>query len=75
MLLAGLFATAAALAPVQAFAASRVNLGSRTVNLFYDHDTIRVGARAGLYTDVRLKVTGNAVFIGDMHITVSNGST
>lgn len=75
MLLAGLFATAAALAPVQAFAASWVNLGSRTVNLFYDHDTIRVGAGAGLYTDVRLKVTGNAVFIGDMHITFSNGST
>ena len=48
MLLAGLFATATALAPVQAFAASWVNLGSRTVNLFYDHDTIRVGAGAGL---------------------------
>jgi hypothetical protein len=31
-------------------------------NLFYDHDTIRVGAGAGLYTDVRLKVAGNAVF-------------
>jgi hypothetical protein len=74
LFLAGLV-SAAMLAPLQAEAASWVNLGSRTVNLFYDHDTIRVGASAGLYTRIRLRVTGNTVFIRDMHITFANGST
>ena len=73
-MLAGVFALGAALTPIQAFAASWVDLGSRTVNLFFDHDTIRVGAGAGLYTDVRVKVAGNTVFIRDMNITFSNGS-
>jgi hypothetical protein len=73
-LLAGAFAAAAMLMPLGAQAALWVNLGSRTVNLFYDHDTIHVGAGAGLYTRVRVKVTGNTVFIRDMHITFANGS-
>ena len=42
-LLAGAFAVAAILVPLQAQAASWVTLGSRTVSLFRDHDTIRVG--------------------------------
>jgi hypothetical protein len=74
-LIAGLFAATAAIAPLQAFAATWVNLGSRTVNLIYDHDTIRVGAAAGIFTNIRLRVTGNTVFIGDLHITFSNGSS
>jgi hypothetical protein len=72
-LVAGLFAVAA-LAPIQAYAATWVTLGSRTVSLFTDHDTIRVGALAGLYTNIRLTVTGNAVFMHDLHVTFSNGS-
>ena len=75
-LLAGLAAAgAAALLPAQAFAATWVNLGSKTVSLLADHDTIRVGAGAGLFTDVRLKVTGNTVFIHSMKVTFSSGAT
>lgn len=72
-LMAGALA-AAALLPMQAIAASWVNLGSRTVNLLYDHDTIHVGAGTGLYTRVRIRVTGNTVFMRNMHITFANGS-
>jgi hypothetical protein len=75
-LLAGFAAAgAAALLPVEAFAATWVNLGSKAVNLLVDHDTITVGAGAGLFTDVRLHVTGNAVFISSMKITFSSGAT
>jgi hypothetical protein len=68
-------AVATALIPAQALAATWVNLGSRTVNLLADHDTINVGAGVGLFTDVRLKVTGNTVFIHSMKITFSSGAT
>lgn len=75
-LIAGFAAAgAAALLPVEAFAATWVALGSKKVNLLIDHDTIRVGAGAGLYTDIRLKVTGNAVFIASMVVTFSSGAT
>ena len=75
-LLAGFAAaSAAAFLPVQAFAASWVNLGSKSVSLLADHDTIRVGAGAGLFTDIRLKVTGNTVFIHSMKVTFSSGAT
>ena len=73
-LLAGLFVAATALAPLQAYAASWVTLGSRTVNLFYDHDTIHVGLSSGLFSKIRLSVTGNAVFLRDLHVTFGNGS-
>src|SRR5690606_32881475 len=75
-LLAGFAAAgAAALVPAQAFAATWVNLGSKTVSLLADHDTIQVGAGVGLFTDVRLHVTGNTVFIYSMKITFSSGLT
>lgn len=74
LLAASLAVAASMLAPGLAFAATWVDLGSRTVNLIYDHDTIRVGAGAGLYSHIRLKVTGNTVFIGDLHVTFSNGA-
>lgn len=74
-LVAGLFAAAAILTPLQALAASWVNLGSRTVNLIYDHDTIWVGAGAGLYSTIRIHVTGNTVFLKDLHVTFSNGTS
>ena len=75
-LLAGFAAAgAAALLPVQAFAATWINLGSKTVSLLADHDTIFVGAGVGVFTDVRLKVTGNTVFIHSMKITFSSGAT
>jgi len=75
-LLAGVAGLGAALlAPLEAFAASWVNLGSRNVNLLLDHDTIYVGAGAGLYTRIRLKVTGNTVFISNMKVVFGNGTS
>lgn len=73
-LFAGLFVAATALAPLQAYAASWVTLGSRTVNLINDHDTIRVGAMSGVFSKIRLSVTGNAVFMRDLHVTFGNGT-
>ncbi len=74
-LVAGVFAAAALLlVPMEAQAASWVNLGSRTVNLFVDHDTIRVGAGTGLFKRIRLQVSGNTVFIRDLHVTFANGN-
>lgn len=74
-LLAGLFVAAAALAPLQAYAAGWVTLGSRTVDLFSDHDTIRVGLTSGLFTKIRMSVRGNAVFMRDLHVTFGNGTS
>jgi hypothetical protein len=75
-LLAGVAAAGAvALLPVEAFAATWITLGSKTVSLLADHDTIRVGAGVGLFTDVRLHVTGNTVFMHSMKITFSSGLT
>ena len=73
-LIVGALAAAVVLAPLQAYAASWVTLGSRTVNLFYDHDSIHVGLTSGLFTKIRLKVTGNAVFMRDLHVTFSSGA-
>ena len=75
MLLAGAFAAAVALAPLQALAASWVALGSRTGHFFVDHDSIHVGLSGGLFTKLRLKVTGNAVFMEDLHVTFGSGTS
>lgn len=73
-LIAAAFAAAAVLLPIQAYAASWVALGSRTVNLFHDHDSIHVGMMSGLFTKIRLKVNGNAVFMRDLHVTFASGA-
>jgi hypothetical protein len=74
-LIAGLLVAAVALAPIQANAASWVTLGTRTVNLFNDHDTIRVGLTSGVFSKIRLSVSGNAVFLRDLHVTFGNGTS
>jgi len=73
-LIVGALAAAVAFAPLQAYAASWITLGSRTVNLFHDHDSIHVGLTSGLFTKIRLKVTGNMVFMRDLHVTFSSGA-
>ena len=73
-LIVAAFAAAAVLLPIEAYAASWVTLGSRTVNLFHDHDTIHVGMMSGLFSKIRLKVTGNAVFMHDLHVTFASGA-
>lgn len=74
-LLAGAAAglAAAVLAPAEAFAATWVALGSRTVAPFGDHDSIRVGAGAGRFNRLRLRVSGNAVFLYDLDVVFTNG--
>lgn len=75
-LIAGFAAAGAAvLLPARAFAAAWVILGSRTIDLLADHDTITVGAGSGLYGKVQLKVTGNTVFVHSMTLTFSSGAT
>jgi hypothetical protein len=75
-LLAGFAAAgAAALLPIEAFAASWVTLGTKTVNLLADHDRINVGVGAGSFKKLRIKVTGNTVFIHSMTVTFGNGAT
>ena len=74
LVIAGLIAAVTALAPLQAYAASWVTLGTRSVSLFRDHDTIRVGMTSGLFRKIRMSVTGNAVFMQDLHVTFANGS-
>jgi hypothetical protein len=64
---------AASLLPSVAEAATYVTLGSRTVNLGSDHDRLRVGLLKGLFTHVRLEVSGNSIFMQDLHITFVNG--
>jgi hypothetical protein len=66
---------AALFAPLEAFAATWILLGQRTVNLLYDHDTIWVGAGAGLFTTIRLRVTGATVFMRSLTVTFANGQT
>jgi hypothetical protein len=73
--LAGLVAAMTTLAPLQAYAASWVTLGSRSVSLFHDHDTIHVGLTSGLFSKIRMSVTGNAIFMQDLRVTFRNGTS
>lgn len=56
-------------------AAEYVVLGSRTVNLGSDHDRVRVGALRGIFSRIRLEVSGNAIFMQDLTVTFMNGET
>jgi hypothetical protein len=67
---------AAMLAPIEAFAASWITLGSRNVNLLLDKDVIRVGANVGLFRRIRIRVTGNnPIFIHSMKVVFANGNS
>lgn len=56
-------------------AAEYIVLGSRIVNLGSDHDRIRVGALKGLFSRIRLEVSGNAIFMQNLKVTFMNGDT
>jgi hypothetical protein len=58
-----------------ATAADYVVLGSRTVNLGSDHDRIYVGPLRGIFSRIRLEVSGNAIFMQDLKVTFMNGET
>lgn len=67
-------AAAAALLPTQSQAVTWTLLGRRRVNGLIDHDTIRVGAGAGVFNKIRLKVTGNDLMIYDLDVRYGNGA-
>lgn len=66
-------ASALPLLPTSAEAASWFMLGARTVKPLFDHDRIHVGAGAGDFSHIRLKVFGNALFLYDLDVRFSNG--
>lgn len=74
-LILGAVTTAVAAAATPASAQEYVVLGSRTVNLGRDSDRIRVGLLRGLFTRIRLEVTGNSIFMRDLKVTFVNGET
>lgn len=56
-----------------ALAASWEHLGTRNVNLLLDHDRIHVGLLDGLYSHIRLEVSGNGIFINDLDVRFVSG--
>lgn len=55
-----------------ALGAEDVVLGTRTVNLIYDHDHLHVGLVRGLFTRARLEVGGNGIFIQNLTVNFVN---
>ncbi len=51
-----------------------VQLGCRDVDLNVDRDAIRVGARDGRFSAIRLRATGNAVEMFDIKVIYGNGA-
>ena len=74
-LLFGGLAVLATIASQPVLAVEYVVLGSRTVNLGSDHDRIYVGALRGIFSRIRLQVTGNAIFMQNLKVTFMNGET
>ncbi len=58
----------------QAQAATWYSLGTRRVNGLVDVDQINVGAGAGVFDAIRLKVTGNDLMIYDLDVRYGNGA-
>ena len=58
----------------QAQAATWYSLGTRRVNGLVDVDQINVGAGAGVFDKIRLKVTGNDLMIYDLDVRYGNGA-
>jgi len=61
------------LVATQAQAATWYSLGRRRVNGLVDVDQINVGASAGVFDKIRLKVTGNDLIIYDLDVRYGNG--
>ena len=62
------------LAATRAEAATWYSLGTRRVNGLVDVDQINVGAGAGVFDKIRLKVTGNDLMIYDLDVRYGNGA-
>jgi hypothetical protein len=68
-----ILAAALLLPALPAQAAEVVVLGERTVNLGSDRDIIHVGLLDGLFSRVKLRTTGNSLFIKSLRIQFVNG--
>jgi hypothetical protein len=67
-------AAASTLIVSDAQAASWRLLGRRRVQPFVDYDQIDVGFGEGVFRRIRLKVTGNDLFIYDLDVRYGNGA-
>ena len=65
---------AAGLVATETQAATWYFLGKRKVNGLVDFDQIDVGAGAGTFDKIKLKVTGNALLIYDLDVRYGNGA-
>jgi hypothetical protein len=61
--------------PAAAWAATWKLLGTRSVRLIGDVDIVPVTFLAGTFTHLRLRVSGNAIFMNELKVTFSNGET
>jgi hypothetical protein len=48
-------------------------LGCQTVGFFSDRDVVKVGRSEGRFKAIKLRVTGNSVFIKDLKVVYANG--
>ena len=69
----GISAATGLVTTTQTQAASWYFLGKRKVNGLVDVDQIDVGAGAGTFDKIKLKVTGNDLMIYDLDVRYSNG--
>jgi hypothetical protein len=73
--LLGMAATPFALTlPEDAEAATWVRLGTRRVNGLIDVDRIQVGAGAGTFRRIRVRVRGNALLLYNLRVRYGNGA-
>jgi hypothetical protein len=73
--IAGLaLAAAGGLVATEAQAATWVSLGTRKVNWLIDFDQIYVGLSEGVFDKIRLKVTGNDLYLLDLKVRYGNGA-
>lgn len=63
----------AALAPLPVAADDWIVLGEKRVSLLSDRDIIMIGPRKGLFTGLKLRVTGSAVHFDQVTVVLSNG--
>lgn len=62
------------LAPTTASAAGWEQLGCRSVGFLVDKDVIKVGRQEGRFKAIRLRVTGNKIFMQDLKVVYANGA-
>lgn len=62
------------LAATEAEAATWVYLGREKVSGLIDHDVINVGPGRGVFSKIKLRVTGNSLLLYDLKVQYGNGA-